>query len=66
MPMVNITMGPCVKEIKEKIISNVTKTIAEITGIPDDKFMIAISELPHENLGLGRQTIAQIKESIKE
>lgn len=60
MPIVNITMGELTTEKKKEIITKVTETLVEITGLPEDKFMTVIDEKSYENLGIGTKTVAEL------
>lgn len=60
MPLINITLGATTEEQKKEIIEKVTRTMVDITKIPEDKFMTLIHELPYENLGLGTKTVKDL------
>lgn len=63
MPVITIEMGvgQADEEQKKKLINRLTADSVEITGIPVDKFTILIHELPHENIGVGGQTLKEIR-----
>ncbi|ABK98680.1 4-oxalocrotonate tautomerase DmpI [Pelobacter propionicus] len=61
MPVITIDMHSTDTETKKALIKNVTKTAAETTNIPAEKFTILINELDSVNIGVGGLTLAEIK-----
>ncbi len=53
MPVVRIdwTEGKTVEQ-KKKLIQNITKEIHETTGVPKERIIILINDLPATNVGL--------------
>jgi 4-oxalocrotonate tautomerase len=62
MPVISVTMGTINKEQKKALIAGLTATAIEITNIPPHAFNVTINELSDENLGLGGQTVEEIKQ----
>lgn len=61
MPVITIDMHKTDTEQKKALIKNLTKTAAEITNIPAEKFTILINELDGTNIGIGGLTLAEVK-----
>ncbi len=59
MPVVNITLASeqITTEQKREMIQRVTKTLVDITNIPEASFTTIIQEYPLENLGNGTVTL---------
>ncbi len=60
MPIINITMGPTTEEKKKEIIDKMTKTLMDITNMPEEKIFTIINDLPLENLGVGRKSVKEL------
>lgn len=61
MPVITIEMGETDTERKKSLIENLTKTAAEVTNIPAEKFTVLIHELDSANIGVGGRTLTEIK-----
>ncbi|MBN2530991.1 MAG: tautomerase family protein [Deltaproteobacteria bacterium] len=61
MPVIAMTMAPASTEIKKSLVEELTAKAAEITGIPKTSFVVTLNELPTDALGLGGQTVADMK-----
>ncbi len=61
MPVITIDMHHADAEQKKALIKNLTKTAAEITNIPAEKFTILINELDSANIGIGGLTLDEVK-----
>ncbi|MEI7596663.1 MAG: 4-oxalocrotonate tautomerase DmpI [Bacteroidota bacterium] len=59
MPVITLD-GPVLSlEKKERIVKEFTKLANEITGIPEEAFVIFIKENPYENMGQGGILISE-------
>ena len=61
MPYITMECGQLTTEQKENLISRLTETASEATGIPPEFFMITIKELPDINMGFGGKTVEKTK-----
>ena len=61
MPYITMECGLLTTEQKENLISRLTLTASEVTGIPQEFFMITIKELPDTNMGFGGKTVERSK-----
>lgn len=61
MPLINVEIGKLSREQKLQLISRLSRTASEITGIPLNAFMIVINELDDENIGIGGRSIGELK-----
>jgi 4-oxalocrotonate tautomerase len=53
MPVIKVEIGHQPKEKKKEMIEKLTKTMAEITNIPVQAFVVYINEYEIENIGTG-------------
>lgn len=61
MPVITVDLHSIDTEQKKALIKNLTKTAVEVTNIPAEKFTILINELDSANIGIGGQTLAELK-----
>lgn len=63
MPVISIELGAgqTSEAQKQQLISRLTSDAAEIIGMPTEKFITFINELPLENIGLGVKTVKALK-----
>ncbi|MEA5458405.1 tautomerase family protein [Arcicella sp. LKC2W] len=64
MPIIEFTAGKLTKEVKEKLITQLTDISVEITGIPKHLFFITINEKPDEDIAVGGVSVQKIKEEL--
>jgi len=53
MPVISIELGPVSTEVKEELISSLTKTASAITKIPEATFVVFVKEYPTDAIGVG-------------
>lgn len=58
MPIISIELGPVTREKKTQLVQVLTRDASEITGIPQDKFVVLIKELELDNIGVGGQLLS--------
>ncbi|HEY1406321.1 MAG TPA: 4-oxalocrotonate tautomerase DmpI [Spirochaetota bacterium] len=61
MPVISVEIGKISKEQKTELIRSFTRTAVEITKIPQSAFTVIINEIPDENIGVGGETVEEIK-----
>lgn len=61
MPVISVTMGKTTKEQKKALVAGLTSTAMEITKIPENHFVVTITELSYDSLGLGGRTVEEIR-----
>lgn len=64
MPIIEFTAGKLTKEVKEKLITQLTDISVEITGIPKHLFFITINEKPDEDIAVGGISVQKLKEEL--
>ena len=64
MPIIEFTAGKLTREVKEKLIAQLTDVSVEITGIPKHLFFITINEKPDEDIAVGGVSVQKLKEEI--
>lgn len=63
MPVISIDLGlgQTSEAQKRQLVSRLTSDAAEIIGMPAEKFITFIKEFPLENIGLGGDTVKDLK-----
>jgi 4-oxalocrotonate tautomerase len=64
MPIIEFTAGKLTREVKDKLISQLTDVSVEITGIPKHLFFITINEKPDEDIAAGGVSVQKLKEEL--
>jgi 4-oxalocrotonate tautomerase len=64
MPIIEFTAGKLTREVKDKLITQLTDISVEITGIPRHLFFITINEKPDEDIAVGGVSVQKIKEEL--
>ena len=64
MPIIEFTAGKLTREVKEKLITQLTDISVEITGIPKHLFFITINEKPDEDIAVGGVSVLKLKEEL--
>jgi 4-oxalocrotonate tautomerase len=62
MPVIEFTSGKLSREVKDKLITQLTDISVEITGIPKHLFFISINEIPDEDIAMGGVSVQKLKE----
>lgn len=65
MPIIQVTMGKLERKKKRELITKLTETAMEVTGIPEHAFSCAIHELESDAFRLGKKTVYDIQEEMK-
>ena len=65
MPVITFESGSLPKEIKKKLIRDLTNVSVNITGIPKELFFVSIREIPDEDIAVGGTTVKEMKEKLK-
>ncbi len=58
MPVITIDLAMLPREKKAQLVQTLTQSASEITGIPQDKFIVLINELERDNIGVGGQLLS--------
>ena len=58
MPVITLDMAALTREKKAQLVETLTRDASEITGIPQDKFIVLINELERDNIGVGGQLLS--------
>ena len=58
MPVITIDMSTVTKEKKAQLVATLTRNASEITGIPEEKFIVLINELERDNIGVGGKLLS--------
>lgn len=58
MPVITIQISNMTTEKKRELISRMTDTAADVTGIPAASFVMFVDEHAPESIGVGGQTLA--------
>jgi 4-oxalocrotonate tautomerase len=60
MPVITIDLAAVTREKKAQLVQTLTRDASEITGIPQDKFIVLINELERDNIGVGGQLLSEL------
>lgn len=60
MPIITLTMSALDVEKKRKLAEGFTKVAADVTGIPADKFIVLVEELPRESIAVGGKLLSDM------
>ena len=61
MPVLTFEGGNLPQQKKKELIERLTEAAAAVTGIPEDKFIVLLRELEDGNIGVGGQTLTEVK-----
>ena len=61
MPVIKVEITKQTKEKKKEMIEKLTKTMNEVTGIPEQSFTIYINEYESESIGVGGLPLSERK-----
>jgi 4-oxalocrotonate tautomerase len=64
MPIIEFTAGKLTREVKDKLITQLTDISVEITGIPKNLFFVTINKKPDEDIAVGGVSVQKIKEDL--
>ena len=61
MPLIVFEVGgEMTPEKKKELVVKLTETSAQVTGIPEEAFVIYIHEVAHDNVGVGGKLLTEI------
>jgi 4-oxalocrotonate tautomerase len=61
MPLIVFEVGgELTKDQKTELVQRLTKDSAEVTGIPEEAFVVYIHENDHDNVGVGGKLLTRI------
>lgn len=66
MPNIIFEGGTLTTEKKESLIRELTKSAAEITGIPASSYTVLLKENPIENWGVGGVPLTEVMQRSRE
>jgi len=61
MPVITIAMDQTSEEKKKQLVESLTKEAVKITGYPAEYFFVYVQEYPSENIGVGGQTLKEMR-----
>jgi len=61
MPVITIALGEASDDKKRELVSKVTATAVEVTGIPKESFIVFIDEYGYNSIGKGGRTLEDIR-----
>ncbi|MBG6131004.1 4-oxalocrotonate tautomerase [Aquimarina sp. EL_43] len=61
MPYISFESTKLEKEIKQKLIEQLTEISADITGVPKKLFLVSIKEIPDDDMAVGGKTVRELK-----
>ncbi len=60
MPVITIDLSTTTREKKAALVKELTAKASEVTGIPEDKFVVLINEMERDNIGVGGKLLSEI------
>lgn len=60
MPIITLTMTALDVDKKRALADGFTKVAAEVTNIPEDKFIVIFDENPRESIAVGGKLLSDI------
>jgi 4-oxalocrotonate tautomerase len=61
MPLIVFEVGgEMTPEKKKELVQRLTETSADVTGIPEQAFVVYIHENEHDNIGVGGKLLTEI------
>jgi 4-oxalocrotonate tautomerase len=60
MPIIRVTITPQEVECKRCLVEALTKAAAEITKIPEDKFIVIVDENPRDCIAVGGKLLSDL------
>lgn len=66
MPVITLDLGidQADEAKKKELIARYTADSVEVLGIPAEKFIVLIKEIPHDSLGIGGRSLKEIKAGV--
>ncbi len=64
MPYIKFESGELSKEVKQRLIKELTDVSAKITGISKELFFVSIDEKDDTHIAVGGKTVKQLKEEL--
>lgn len=61
MPVITLELVKMSKEKKAELVEKVTKTVAEVSGLPAQSFYVFIRENERENVGIGGKLLSDFE-----
>lgn len=60
MPVIHVAIQSLPAETKKSLITSLTTSAAQATGIAESKFIVFIDEHPADAIGIGGQTLQEV------
>jgi 4-oxalocrotonate tautomerase len=60
MPLITFEAAGLTADVKVKLIRELTRTAAEITGIPKESFFMAVRDIPADDIAIGGVTVSEL------
>ena len=64
MPFIAFESGQLTPAIRQRLIAELTRVSAEILGIPESYFLVALREWPNENVALGGKNVDALRAEL--
>jgi 4-oxalocrotonate tautomerase len=65
MPIIEFTAGKLTREVKDRLITQLTDISVEITGIPKHLFFVTINEKSDEDIAVGGVSVKKLTAALK-
>ncbi len=64
MPVIVFEAGQLQPEVKAELLRRLTDVAVEVTGIPRELYIVAIHELPDDDIAVGGVSVRTLKERL--
>ena len=65
MPVITVVGSKVTEEVKNALIEQLTSVASSVMGTPKQFFTVVIDEKPDTNIGLGGESVADLKARLK-
>lgn len=61
MPVITVDLAVLPdRGVKENLVKSLTSAASQSTGIPEDKFIVLLNEMPRDNIGIGGRLLSDL------
>ena len=64
MPMITYTSGTMSAETRATLVRRLTEVAAEVTGIPEALFFVALHVLPDDDVAVGGESVTELRRRL--
>ena len=61
MPVISIDIAELSKDKKTELVKGFTETASQVTGIPEEAFVVFVREYSKDNIGIGGKLMSDLR-----